>query len=112
MPESIEDAKINLEQRTVSYACTGMTGSVVNTRAFRSPDDLRLTYDSEHPDNVPQGNIEPDGTLVLHVFLKRVEYLYTVQFCLRGTEKTVATKTSIAAMIITLTMIIKVFFII
>ena len=96
MPESMEGAEINPGQKTASYTCKGMTGSSVDTSVFQSPDDQCLAYDAENPQNLQSGVIEPDGSLVLHVYLKHTEYHYTIQFCLRGTGKTVATKTGIA----------------
>ena len=86
MPDTMPNATLDLEQRTAVYECYGVTDAPVTAQAFLNPDDHRLSCDAEHEGSILQGKILADGSLELHVFLKRAEYQYTVEFFLRDSD--------------------------
>ena len=92
LTDTIEGAEINAEQRIITYLCHGTTDTEVNTVEYQITEDMRLVYDERNSANVSHGIIAADGTLKLHVYLKYADYSYTLEFCLKDTERVVATK--------------------
>ena len=86
LSDSIPNATVDTVSKTAVYECYGTADTKVTAQAFQNPNDRRLTCDAGHEGSILQGRIDPDGSLELHVFLKKVEYQYDLEYCLKGTE--------------------------